>query len=764
MLGAGWLTWTGAAAAEKNFFFEFTLNQPALTSAGIFDQQGHLVRVLWTTNQLAAGPHPGAWDGRNDFGSNAPAGPYEWRVVVNHCVYANVGAIGQNYDTPNDKGHVPSHMASVAADGEGAVYTANGWDEAGADFKKWDKEGRSVYDAQYQMRNGNPNGAPYAIAVDDEFIYCAMEGWASKPWNNKQQIQRFRIRDGKKVAFTNTNAPGVVPPGHIQVYEWPQNLIPTNTPEPELRRMKYPLRALAVSSESIFCADYLGNRILKFHKGTGEKQGEFPVKQPQAIAVNAQGRLFVGHEHTRVTAFDLTGARPVSLVADLGEVEALAVAPDGRLLAADSGAGQVRIYDVSLAPARMVGRLGDKAQPGDRAADRFYKLVGVAVDAEGCIVTIQNEPIAGARLARWRPQGQLLWEHFSNEFVSLGNYGAHDPETFWAMSFHRYQLKNHNQGAWEYLNNAWAGGTPYRSDPHGAIRPLRLSGHDLVFFPTGDGVQVYRVNGKLLRFSAAVGGKDPTPEGQNQGRGGVGRWSWHGEAAAGSPGTNTVEWFKKPGERGAAYAVFGMDVDRQGHIWFGELHSKAVWTIPLSGFDAGGNPVYHWAEARAAVARDASPLGFEPNMANRADDGSIYAFGWSKPWPSPKNNPFWMGGTTLARFDTDGHVLWAAKLPSTCVGLDTIPGKNAGVMVGAGTSAAVYHFNADGLLVGVMKPGDAMAKQTGWMDNHASVAVSRDPRDGQWDVFTEDDYVLRIGWYRVKESAPTTLKGPVLVQ
>ncbi len=127
ILSACLLVCTAAEAAEKKFSFQFTLEQPALTSAGIFDHQGHLVRVLWTTNQFEAGPHPGSWDGRNDFGSNAPASEYEWRVVVNHCLYTNVGAIGQNYDTPNDKGHVPSHMASVAADREGAIYTANGW-------------------------------------------------------------------------------------------------------------------------------------------------------------------------------------------------------------------------------------------------------------------------------------------------------------------------------------------------------------------------------------------------------------------------------------------------------------------------------------------------------------------------------------------------------------------------------------------------------------------------------------------------------------
>ena len=101
-------------------------------------------------------------------------------------------------------------MASVATDAKGAIYTANGWDEAGADFKKWDADGNAIYDGRYQMRNGNPNGTPYSIAVDDTTIYCGMEGWASKPWNHKQQVQRFALSDGKLQSFTHVTTSSAI--------------------------------------------------------------------------------------------------------------------------------------------------------------------------------------------------------------------------------------------------------------------------------------------------------------------------------------------------------------------------------------------------------------------------------------------------------------------------------------------------------------------------------------------------------------------------
>jgi hypothetical protein len=175
--------------------------------------------------------------------------------------------------------------------------------------------------------------------------------------------------------------------------------------------------------------------------------------------------------------------------------------------------------------------------------------------------------------------------------------------------------------------------------------------------------------------------------------------------------------------------------------------------------DARGNPTYDWATAREVIPQDKSALGFDPNMAQHADDGSVYAFGWSKLYPSPNNNPFWMGGTTLVRFSPTGQILWAVPLPETCVGLDVIPG--GGCVAGGARSAKLYLYVPDGLLADAIAPGKAMSEQSGWLDNHASVAVSRSPRDGWLDIFAEDDYVCRIAWRRVDDRSIQVVRGPV---
>jgi len=106
-------------------------------------------------------------------------------------------------------------------------------------------------------------------------------------------------------------------------------------------------------------------------------------------------------------------------------------------------------------------------------------------------------------------------------------------------------------------------------------------------------------------------------------------------------------------------------------------------------------------------------------------------------------------------------------LKELCVGLDSIPkiggikGRSFGCMVGSGKNAHILHYSGDGLLLGLLAPGEAMCKESGWMDNHASVAVNRSPIDNVIDVFSEDDLNLRIGWYRVDDKPIEHIYGKI---
>ena len=756
------------ASPAKASPFRFTLQRAApLTSAGVYAPNGRLVRQLWAMKPLPAGEHTGEWDGSDEFGRPAPAGPYTWRVVANHATYRNVGILG-NTGVPHDEpGHIQHGVLDVTVDARGRIYTANGWEEAGHDFKVQDPDGNTLFHARYQIRNGNPNGAPHAIAVDDTHIYCATHGWASEQWKSKQQIQRFRITDGNHEAFTEIQDNA----GHIQLYAWPEKQVPEATPEADAALMRLPVRAIAVCGEAVLATDALGGKVHTFHKTTGKALGEFPVRLPHALAVDCDGRLWIGHEHRRVSIFTAEGKRLATPLDDVGKVASLNFGPDGLLYVADAEAGQVRVYQVKGNAVEQVRSFGKKARPGDRAPDRFYDLRGAAVDPQGRLVTIQSLPSGGARIARFAPDGTCLWEHMALMFCDVGNVAPWRPDEFISHRFHRMILTDKNAGRWEYRGTILDGDPKYIDWQHGVLRLLKLGDAEFFLQCYGDGIQVYRRGEQgLYRLATMVGGHNPLPDGRyndrlpKEQRRPLGQWTWTDSSGNGAVEDNEVVWFKKPGE--GRYAVFGMNVDARGDILYCDHHTHAIWQLPLARLDKRGSPVYDWGRARQIVPRDESPVKFFPLMALRADDGTIYAFGRSDAWQRPGGKTAgyaWMGGWALCRYEKDGKRLWAARLPQVCVGMDAIPG-GRGVMLGYFEKAHVYHYTPEGLLIGMMKPGDAAGSVTGWMDNTSAVAVSRDPRDGLLDVFGEDSWLNRNVWYRVDDRDVRTLTGALVLK
>jgi hypothetical protein len=739
------LSQTSSTSTQARRFY-YTLTQQAITSGGVYDSAGHLIRVLWQMQPTPSGKHTVLWNGLDMSDQPAPSGSYHLVVAVNYSVYRNVGVIGNSGKPPNAQGHTPASILSVATDQEGNIYTANGWDEAGADFKRWDKYGHSVYDAHFQIRNGKPNGIPYAIAVDDRYIYCTVGGWASPPWNERQQIERFRLSDGQEVPFSGQH----LVDGHIQIYEWPSHHLPPNTPPDSAELLKTPLRGIAVNQYNLFVTDLLGNRVWRFDKESGDLLGSFSVPTPRAITVDAQGQIWVSARKHEIRVYSTTGQQLAAPIHDLSEAVEIAFSPSNKLYVADTGAGQVKIYAIHGLEAHQIGILGQKAKAGDRSPDRFFHLTGIAIAPDGSIATTQTEPISGARLAKWSPTGKLQWEQWCTEFVSLGINALDDPTLFLSMSGHLFHLDDFEHGKSRYVADGLNDPVRYHSDVHGVPRILTFQGHHFLFLPTGDGVQVYRLEGHTLHLAALVGGRDPDATGQSHWQQLAPslpqQWTWHDQHGTGYPQANEILWFAPPGKGNVI--VFGMDVDDEGNIWFANLNTHSIWELPKGKLDSHGNPTYNWASAHEVIPRDTSSFGFDPTMAQRADDGSVYALGWSRVWPSPPNNPFWMGGTTLVHFDKFGKRLWAVPLPEVCPGICFLPG--GGCLAGGGRNATIYHYTSNGLLVGKMAPGVAMGKQSGWFDNHACVAATHNPLDKGWDVFAEDDYVDRIAWYRIE--------------
>lgn len=716
----------------------FELDRDAVTSASVFDRQGKLVRTLWQLREMKAGSHIEEWDGLTDTFQEAPPGDYELRLVTNAGRYENVAAVGNTGSPPDADGHVPMSIAAVTVDRDGAVFSANGWDEAGHDWKKWNARGQSVLHSNFQVRNGDPNGLPYLVAVDDAFLYVAYishgGGKIGGHW-----IQRFDRQTGKPDRFSK----GLPRNGLIQVY-----------PPPEADSWDQPLTGLAVAGKLLLVADSRAGKVLKYDKATGEKLGEFPVEKPGRIALDSAGRLWIVVNGASVAVFEPTSGKKLGEpIRGMGKAVGIAFAPDGILYLADDKARQIIRYRVQGLSATREATFGQRAEPGQYEPGRFYELVDLAVGPDGSVVTVERFPVGGSRICRWPATFTAPhWTHLGLEFTGNANYSVEAPDTLVTHYFQRYRLDKRT-GDWEFRGNLFQGGYKAEGHWHGVPRWVTLGKERFFYFANGDGIQAYRWNDSgptaTLDFVMALGGREPGPDGKYQ-RDKLGQWTWTDANGNRAVDADELRWFKQPGE--GRYAVFGMNVDVQGSVLYCDHHTKAIWRLPTAGLNAAGNPTYDWSQARQIVPEDKSEVKFFPLMAVATETGDIYAFGRSELFPPhPGSGAAWMGGWALARFDAQGTRLWVTRLVQHCTGMDYVP-RGGGVVLGYFAEAVVYHYNADGLLVGSARPGKPAGNVSGWLDNTSAIACNRDPRDGLIDVFAEEDYAHRVLWYRLDDS------------
>jgi len=442
---------------------------------------------------------------------------------------------------------------------------------------------------------------------------------------------------------------------------------------------------------------------------------------------------------------------------------------------------KAKLPDTRSAHQRIIG---GKATLGSFVPAAFHKLKCAAIDPEGNVVVAHETPTSGVIVAKFDKQGECLWYHAGLEFCSICNYSQHKPDELISTRLHRYRLTDRDAGAWEYE------GSMLDADPemmgwwwnHGVPRLLRLGGNDFFFQCYGDGVFVFRRFEDVLRPVAIAAGTCPRFDGKYDDllpeeekllpRSGM-QWSWTDTDLDGVRDMREINLYKAGRGAGVKFVHFGMNIDTEGNVIYCEHHTGAIWELPLKELDNNGNPIYDWADAREVIPKDTSPVEFQPLMAVRAGDGTIYAFGRSGftqqsiYWKSPENKGAWMGGWVLRRFAPDATVLFTVKLPEVCVGMDVIPGPNgevAGLMLGWYEKAVIYHYTPDGLRIGEMAPGEPADHRTGWMDNTAALAVNRDPRDGIVDVFGEESLDNRILWYRVNDRSISTLMGRVARQ
>lgn len=787
--------------------FTWTLTKSGTTSAGIYDGQGRLTRVLWTMEEVPAGTHTVTWDGRDDKGQVAPPGNYSWKVVVNRAVYTNPGTVGNTGLPATSFGHVPFFLEGVAVDAQNRIYSVHDWNEAGHDIKRWNS---ATGAAEFHTGHIIGEALLKGIAVEPDGSRAYVTGYGDAAIEDRARIKfslfRVNLADGTVQDFSQAGRSVLIYDGNAQY--------PVGATEADKAVMKVPVTSVAVLGNSVYVTDALAGRVLRYDKESGALLQTIPgIPLACGLAVGADGRIWVGHEHSKVSVFAADGTRLATPISDLTEVRALALR-NGVLCVADRE-GQIRRYAVNGTAVTLTGTYGQKAVPGEKNPDRLSQIHGMTMDAEGGII-LTDRIGQGGRLQKIDAQLTPVWQQMGLEFSSQAAYGTANPDLLVSSYRNFYQL-NRATGQWTFLG---PGGTDtpgsyfghFESTHFGPPRVVRFGGNDFFYYPAGDGLAIYRIQpstdperGPTLQLASCLGGAMPSPDGQHRSEWWLDEnrflWSWDDTEGDGhidyqSPALpDEVTLDASPGQpaEGWVWDKASMGVDDEGWVWLASYarllppdayEAKAIYAIPPQGLNARGNPVYRWAGAvkvmDEATGRNALGItGGEFNwmMVNRSNDGMVYSLAYTDNGAYPQDGARWMGGNVLFAFEGQtgnspqplGAPKWHVVLPERSVGMTPIPGGPGGVFVGIGPQdrGAIGHYTRDGLLVGKLRVapqfGDDVPPNlaSGALDAFLAINCNRDPRDGVLDVFAEDNWNQRLVWYRVDDSKLETLTGAV---
>ena len=815
LMAGGAFATTTDREASPTYRFSCTVARPGLTSAGIFDAQGRLVRVLWTMKQVETGAVvKGVWNGLDQDDRPVPAGTYTWKVVVNRSTYRNVGTIGNTGQPPTTSGHVPVFLEGIAVDANGGVYTVHDWDEPHFSVIKWSpKDGQ----AEFHTDNVVDEALLKGIAVEPDGSYAYVSGYSDHADRSKAKFSIWRIKlgDGKThpTQFDHKVEPFTKEGRRIKVYDGGADFPAGATPQ-DKSLMGVPLVSLAVHGDMIYVTDSLKGRVLLYDKTSGEQRKEISVPLACGLAVAPDGKIWVGHEHSKVSVFDADGKRLGTPITDLKEVRALALRGNF-LYVADAAAAQVRVYDIADGKARLTRSFGKPARPGDRASERMKNINGMAVDNAGNII-VSDRIGQGGRLQKLTPDFKQVWRQMSLEFSSQAAFGTENPDLLISAYRNAYRI-DRKIANWELLGPARTESGEdksyfghYESSHRGPPRIVRLFGNDYFYFPAGDGVAVYRIEpskdplrGPLLNLVACLAGCNPLPDGThtNEGWRPENRylWSWHDEQGDHQPQKEEATIVISPGNpKDWEWPRGPLSIDDKGWLWTSSAHRRpspidgaggetsAIYAIPPQGPDKQGNPYYDWNSAIRVVSgetmRAALNVGRDVethwNLVGHSSDGMVYGLCSTKKPGAPQEGGLHMSGNVLMGFrekvpgtvEAIPEAAWSVVLPKATVGLSPINGGQGGVLVGGDPwRAAVHHYTKEGLLIGSFQSDPRFGAQpldwpSGMLDAFLAVNCNRDPRDGLLDVFTEDNMNCRLIWYRVDDRDIESIEGTLVVQ
>lgn len=567
-----------AAGATR---WSYALPRDATTSAGVYDSDGILLRTLWRGERRSAGAHDEIWDGRDDHGVPVPAGTVEMRLLHHRIAYVWEGVVGNSSDTFDGalahKAYLPP--TGIAVNGDEVIY-ASGYNER--------QPGLHVFRMQAPQRASRPFASidPYAahamIAVDAKRLYWADVGGLSAT----SFIGAHDLASRRRVPFARGTAVclarrAVIGPCHeAQQYDGVIDVEADAAQAPTGLAVQANGRVLAVAHGA-------SGRIRLFDKSSGEPLGELRVPMRAGalnqLAMTPRGDLWVATGRALERWSDLLGTpRVTAHVAGLELALAVAADPrdEGVWVADGAASAQLKRYGGSGTLLTAIGQRGGYASDPAASTDKLCfaaregdERTAVATASDGGVWIVDT---CNNRMLRYRIRGDgryasdLAVAYLPAFYTSAVDHSQ--PRRVFAnfLEFEVDDAAPLRPGAsWRLVRN-WLG-----SLPKGVVRP-----HAANFGFDGFLAVETLASGRTVAMVHGEGGRQSLVE---------------------LPASGPPRLLKTlPAARPPATGMVLYENGDLGHALVGAA-TQSVLRRPLTGFNAGGDPV--WADLPAELAR-----------------------------------------------------------------------------------------------------------------------------------------------------------------
>jgi len=446
------------------------VQQPATTSAGIFDASGRLVRTLWSGRPVAGGKLELQWDGRDDEGAAVPvSGAYSARVLAHDIHYVWEGVIG---NTSSDRTGPGRHRAfnvinDMATDAQGRSVYVVGYNEQQPAIHLFQAASPQ---RQTPLAHDDYMRTFHRVATDGVLVYAANAGTRFNP-------ETFVIALGGREFGEHRFANGAaVMPALQRGNRWDSVIDRGETEDTAASGL-----AVQRTGVLLFVAHRGANEIRLFDKRDGRPAGRIEVGEPGDIKVAPDDSLWVicGIAGKRAVAHyrmeEGLWVRSSVLTDGLTDPVAVGVSPlTGDVIVADAAREQLLAFDHNGRPLWTLGSEGGYRSGGPEVRqDRLWLSAGptyIAFATDGSFWV--GDP-GNVRNLHFSPSRQLLGQimYLPKNYVAAVD--RTDPRRVFShfLEF-RVDYSPPLQSSWTLVRNWAAGQDVDRSGTFSGVRDV----------------------------------------------------------------------------------------------------------------------------------------------------------------------------------------------------------------------------------------------------------------------------------------------------